>query len=54
VKDSSKDNIKKKRKATAKDDAGQPFRNGAFSKRHHPAGAAIPIPGKYDSLSENR
>jgi len=55
AKDSSKDNLKKKRKeAFLPDVARQPFRNGAFSERRHPAGAARPIPGKYDGLSQDR
>jgi phage replication O-like protein O len=55
AKDSSKDNIKKKRKTWLQAGiAYQAFQNGAFSEPHHPAGAARPIPGKYDGLSENR
>jgi hypothetical protein len=55
AKDSSKDNIKKKRNTTRMIDGVQRnFRNGAFREQHHPAGAARPIPGKYDSFSQNR
>ena len=51
AKDSSKDNRKKRIKKTLRTDfARPPFRNGAFSERRHPAGAARPIPGKYDDL----
>ena len=54
-KDSSKDNRKKKRKTDASENiARQKFRDGAFSEQRHPAGAAKPIPGKYDSVSQNR
>jgi phage replication O-like protein O len=31
----------------------QRFRNGALTEQHHPAGAARPVPGKYDGLSQN-
>jgi hypothetical protein len=31
----------------------QRLRHGAFSKHRHPAGAARPIPGKYDGISED-
>jgi phage replication O-like protein O len=55
AKDSSKDRIKKKRKTGPLPDiARQPFENGALSERHHPAGAARPIRGKYDCLSQDR
>jgi phage replication O-like protein O len=54
AKDSSKENRKKRiKKALWADSPRQPFQNGAFSERPHPAGAARPIPGKYDGLSEN-
>jgi hypothetical protein len=32
----------------------QRFRNGALTERQHPAGAARPIPGKYDRFSQDR
>jgi phage replication O-like protein O len=55
AKDSSKDNIKKKEKIAVSAGSARPtFQNGAFSEQHHPAGAARPIPGKYDGLSQNR
>ncbi len=55
AKDSSKDILKtnKDKRARRSDHVGKPFQNGAFSKRRHPAGAARPIPGKYDGLSQN-
>jgi phage replication O-like protein O len=55
AKDSSKDNIETKRKTgPLLDVARQQYQNGAFSERRHPAGAARPIPGKYDGLSQDR
>ena len=55
AKDSSKEKIKKKRKKDPQSVVPwQRFQNGAFSERHHPAGAAKPIPGKYDGISQNR
>jgi phage replication O-like protein O len=54
AKDSSKDKLKTYIKTGAASDAPrQRFRNGALSEHQHPAGAAQPIPGKYDSLSED-
>ncbi len=54
AKDSSKDRLKtyKDKRAHKTDDGRQRFQNGALSE-HPPAGAARPIPGKYDSLSQN-
>src|SRR5205823_645692 len=51
AKDSSKEKERYKDRTPAKtDDRRQRFQNGAFSE-HHPAGAARPVPEKYDSLS---
>ncbi|PWU05837.1 MAG: hypothetical protein C5B51_13645 [Terriglobia bacterium] len=50
AKDSRKDNIKKKRKRDAGATAPG-YESGALSERH-PAGAARPIPGKYEGLSQ--
>jgi phage replication O-like protein O len=53
AKDSSKDRLKTYRKTRAVNGVPrQRFRNGALSE--HPAGAARPIPGKYDGLSQDR
>jgi len=53
AKESSKERKRYKEKCPAKtDDGPQRFQNGALSE-HHPAGAARPIPGKYDGLSQN-
>jgi phage replication O-like protein O len=54
AKERSKDKLKiyeKTREAT--DVSRQRFRNGAFNEHRHRAGAAKPIPGKYDGLSQN-
>jgi phage replication O-like protein O len=54
TKDSHKDRLKKYLKTSSTGDVTrQGFRKGAFSKSRHPAGAARPIPGKYDGLSQN-
>lgn len=54
TKDSSKDNSKKYRKTHSPvASAYKQFPNGSFSEQQHPAGAARPIPGKYDGLSQN-
>lgn len=52
AKDSSKDRLKTyKRQAPQSAATRRRLQNGAFSKQRHPAGAAKPIPGKYDRLS---
>jgi phage replication O-like protein O len=54
AKDSSKDRLKTYKKTGAASDATrQRFQNGAFSEQRHPAGAARPIPRKYDGLSQD-
>jgi hypothetical protein len=54
AKDRCKDRLKTSLKTgPASDATRQRFQNGAFSEHHHPAGAARPIPGKYDSVSED-
>ena len=54
AKDSSKDRLKTYKKPGPLSDASrQRFQNGAFNEQRHPAGAARPIPRKYDSLSED-
>jgi phage replication O-like protein O len=49
-KDKSKININTR---MANGVTGQLFRNGAISKQQHPAGAARPIPGKYERISQD-
>jgi phage replication O-like protein O len=44
---------KKDSRARRNDDWHHRFGNGADNEPHHPAGAARPIPGKYDGLSQN-
>jgi hypothetical protein len=49
----SKDRLKTyKKTSVASSAAGHRFQNGALSEQH-PAGAARPIPGKYDCISKN-
>jgi phage replication O-like protein O len=53
-KEISKERIKKYIKTGAATGVGwQPFQS-ALSEQYHPAGAARPIPGKYDRLSQDR
>ena len=52
AKDSSKDRLKTyKRQVPQSPASRRRFPNGAFSQHRHLAGAAKPIPGKYDCLS---
>jgi phage replication O-like protein O len=55
AKDSSKDRLKtyKNRHSTKNEDHRHRADNAVYTQRRHLAGAAKPIPGKYDSLSQN-
>ena len=54
AKDRCKDRLKTHIKTGAPSRATrQGFRYGAFNERPHPAGAARPIPGKYDRISKD-
>jgi phage replication O-like protein O len=54
AKHSSKDRLKTYKKTDPPSDvAQQRFQNGATSEQRHPAGAARPIPDKYDGLSQD-
>jgi phage replication O-like protein O len=54
AKDRCKDKLKTYIKTGAANDVAlQRFRNGAFNEHQHRAGAARPVPGKYDGLSQD-
>jgi phage replication O-like protein O len=53
AKDRCLDKIKNYIKTTATSDVTQRSRDGALNEHQHPAGAACPIPGKYDGIPKD-
>jgi phage replication O-like protein O len=54
AKDSTKDNLKTKRKSVLSSKRKRRGTDNQALGPHHPAGAARPVPGKYDDLSKDR